>query len=134
MSTEKGYTKLACFNRKTGQLLGYLGTLRNYLTLVEDKENGAWVQWRPEDKLMYLAKSTTPADRFLGVAERGYAGWSLQGTSWVNAVDYQTDHSIAIKGDTKRRLYGPYETLGSQYVCWSEDDTNDNILRCEMVD
>lgn len=82
-----------------------------------------------------MAKDTTPNDRFLGLAERGYGGWGLQGTDWVHALEYDKDaHTIALAG-TKRMLYGPYETLGSGYACWSEEgERNTNILKCVMVD
>lgn len=130
-----GYHKLACKNLKTDSLVGYLATVRNYAILTLNKDEGSWVQWRYEDKVTFLGKETSPNDRFLGLAERSYAGWGLQGTDWVSALDYdQKTHTIALHG-TKRMLYGPYETLGSGYVCWSDEgDDNSNILKCEMVD
>ncbi len=130
-----GYHKLECRNFNTKQVVGYLASNNNYVTLTSDKENGAWVQWRYKDNLTYLAKDTTPNDRFLGLAEQGYGGWGLQGTEWSGPLDYDGDnHTIALRGTT-RYLYGPYETLGKAYACWSEEgEKNSNILRCEMVD
>ncbi|MDO5735123.1 MAG: hypothetical protein Q4P15_01460 [Propionibacteriaceae bacterium] len=130
-----GYKKLECHNIDTGELKGYLATLRNYAILTMNKEEGAWVQWRQKDTSLYLAKDTEPNDRFLGLAERGYGGWGLQGTDWAHALTYDASrHTIALSG-TKRFLYGPYETLGSGYACWSEEGgSNSNILKCIMVD
>lgn len=130
-----GYHKLECRNINTNEIVGYLGNVRGYGVLEQKKSDGAWVQWRYKDNMTYLAKDTTPNDRFIGLAENSYSGWGLQGTNWVSAVDYDSaKHTLALSG-TKRFLYGPYETLGSAYVCWSkEGESNSNILKCEMVD
>ncbi len=127
-----GYKKMKCFNLMTGEFKGYLSTLRNYVTLVPDKEHGAWLQWKEEDGDMYLAKDTTPNDRFLGEAERRYASWGLKG-GWREPIVYNADGTISLKSNTKVKLYGPYETLGNDYVCWTEPEGNNQaILRFVM--
>jgi hypothetical protein len=128
------YKKMKCFNLMTGEFKGYLSTLRNYVTLVPDKDLGAEVKWSEEGGDMYLVKATSPADRFLGVAERGYAGWGLWG-GWRDAVLLNADGTISLKATPERKLYGPYDSLGNEYVCWAErGENNQAILRFVMED
>lgn len=127
-----GYKKMKCFNLMTGEFKGYLSTLRNYVTLVSEKDQGAGLQWHEEGGDMYLAKDTSPAERFLGLAERSYADWGAKG-GWREAVLLNADGTISLKSTPERKLYGPYETLGSEYVCWAErGENNQAILRFVM--
>lgn len=125
------YKKMKCTNLMTGEFVGYLGTHDNYLT-VTDRAGAVDVVWASEDSDLYLEKETTPDDRYLGLADQGYAGWGLKG-GWRNSVLFNSDGSISLKEDTRRKLYGPIAKLTSNYVAFTEaGESNQNILKFEM--
>jgi hypothetical protein len=130
---------MACYNLATNQLVGYLGaggSLNADVSIVADKADGAAVKWAYVGSDTYLEKDTTPDDRYMGLGVRSYACWGLwTPTGWVNPIVYNPDHTISLKADLSRKLYGPYRYLGSDWAVWSEPgDNNQNILRFEMVD
>jgi hypothetical protein len=126
------WKKMACYNLVTGDFVGYLGTYNNNLDLLQDADDAANLVWYSSGSDLYLRKATTPNDRYLGLGWNGYACWGLwTPTGWVNPVVYNSDHTISLKEDPKRKLYGPY---GNDWVCWTGGEDNQNILRCEMTD
>lgn len=128
-ATSQGtYGKMRCYNLTTGEFVGWLGTYGNNVDLVHDAESAAAVAWSPHGSDMYLRKETSPNDRFLGLGWNGYATWGLTG-GWNDPIIYNSDHTISLKTDPKRKLYGPY---GNDWVCWSGGEDNQNLLRCEL--
>jgi hypothetical protein len=129
---------MACHNLATNQLVGYLGAggnLNASTSIVANKEDGANVKWAYVGSDMYLEKDTTPNDRYLGLGSQSYACWGLwTRDGWVDPLVYNQDHTISLKGQTHRKLYGPYRWLGSDWAVWSEGEDNQNILRFEMVE
>jgi hypothetical protein len=125
------YKKMKCFNLMTGEFQGYVGTHDNYLT-VTDAAGAANIQWDTEGEDLYLDKDTTPTDRYLGLADQRYAGWGLKGGQ-RNPVILNRDGSISLKEKPGMKLYGPYEKLTANYICWTEEnENNQNILRFEF--
>lgn len=126
------YKKMKCFNLMTGEMVGYLGTHDNFLTIVPAAEAVA-VQWDTEGSDLYLDKDTSPTDRYLGLADQSYAGWGLKGGGYRNPILFNRDGTISLKAAPGRKLYGPYAKITANYVCWTEDgEDNQNILRFEM--
>ena len=133
------YKKMACYNLATNQLVGYVGaggSLNASVSIVANKADGANVKWAPAGSDMYLEKDTDPNDRYLGVGTSSAACWGLwTPTGWINPIVYNPDRTISLKEDPRRKLYGPYRLLGSDWAYWSEPgDNNQNILRFEMVE
>ncbi|MDC0667925.1 hypothetical protein [Nannocystis radixulma] len=125
------YKKMKCFNLMTGEFVGYLGTHDNYVT-VTDANGAANLVWASSGADLYLEKDTTPNDRYLGLADQDYAGWGLKG-GWRNPVLFNSDGSISLKDDPRRKLYGPVSKITANYVAFTEaGDNNQNILRFEM--
>jgi hypothetical protein len=129
---DTGWRKMACYNLSTGELAGYLASSGNNAYLTQDVNGAENLQWYSNGADLYLRKDTDPNDRYLGVGWNSYACWGLwTPTGWVNPVIYNTDHTISLKGDPNRKLYGPE---GNGWVRWSAgNDQNQNILRCEWV-
>jgi hypothetical protein len=113
-----------------------MGTHDNYVSLVTDAAEAAPVKWEPHGNDEYLAKGTTPNDRYLAVSTRDYAGWDLWANIHLKAVVLNEDGTISIKGEPNRKLYGPYRSMGVDYACWTteEDKDNSNILVCKLED
>ena len=123
--------KMKCTNRSTGAFVGYLASSGNNVCLSQDAAGGETLSWCPYGSDLYLRRSASPSDRYLGLGWNGYACWGLwTPTGWVNAIVYnKADGTISLKGDEKRKLYGPY---GNGWVCWSDGEDNQNILTCEL--
>ena len=128
-----GFVKFKAFDRQTGEFKGWLGTADNDACLVADVKDAIGVQWVNSDTLKYLAKESSPA-RYLGLDTNSYVSWGLWTGDYKCAVQLQADGTISMKEDSKRRLYGPYrKPLGStDWLCWSDNNDNDNILRFEV--
>ena len=127
------YKKMSCKNRMTGDFVGYLGTHNNSVAIGPKTEDASLIKWVPDDDDQYLAKQTTPNDRYLGGASDGYAGWGL----WIGdcaPVVRNSDGTISLKSNLSSKLYGPIRVMGIDYVKWSKDEDNQNILVCELVD
>lgn len=126
------YRTVPCYNRKTNKFVGYLGTNSADLSLVQNTgdTSTAWCKWVYQDGNLYLAKETTPQDRWLGLGSNSYAGWGL---TWYDPIVVNADKTISLKSAPERRLYGPFNKGGVDYLRWSEDDTNDDILRIELT-
>jgi hypothetical protein len=121
---EVTYRKMKCTNKMTDEEIGWLGSYGNNLDIVHSVEQGANLVWSSHGKDVYLRKETSPADRYLGLGWNSYACWGLTG-GWNDAVIYDIDnHTIALKSDPKRKLC----LYGNDWVCWSDDDNNQNIL------
>jgi hypothetical protein len=128
MSSEiSGYTKMLCFNRMTREKVGYMGTHDNYVSLVEDESDAVDVKWESDgDKGQYLAKATSPNNRYLAVSNRDYAGWDLWANENLKPVRLNEDGTISLKEDKDIKLYGPCSSLGTNYICWTKPGDNDN--------
>ena len=120
---EGTYQKMKCYNQVTGQLVGFLGSSGNNADIVQDEKEAASLAWSSYNSDLYLRKDTSPNDRFLGLGWHGYACWGLAG-GWNDAVIYNSDQTISLKSDPKRKLY-----IYGAWVCWSEGESNQNILR-----
>ena len=136
MSNEaSGYGKMHCYNRMTGKSVGYMGaTWDNYVSLVANEAEAAKVQWETHRGDVYLGKGTNPDDRYLAVSVREYAGWDLWANVNLKPVVLNGDGTVSLKEDPTRKLYGPYRSMGVDYVCWTEshDSNNSNILVCKL--
>jgi hypothetical protein len=86
---------LACYNLRTSELVGYLGaggSLNASTSIVANKADGANVKWAYVGSDTYLAKDTTPNNRYLGLGSQSYACWGLwTPTGWVNPIVYNLD-------------------------------------------
>ncbi len=122
------YGKMKCYNLSTGDFVGWLASYNNNVYLTQDESAAASVKWLSYKEHTYLEKETSPNDRYLGLGWNGYATWGLTG-GWNDPIVYNADHTISLKTDPKRKLYGPY---GNQWVAWSGGEDNQNILRCEL--
>jgi hypothetical protein len=125
--SDDGYVPMKCYNLSTGDFVGWLGTYGNNVDLVHSVEEAARLKFSSYGSDLYLRKETDPADRYLGLGWNGYATWGVTG-GWNDPIVYNGDHSISLKTDSKRKLYGPY---GNDWVCWSGGEDNQNILRIE---
>lgn len=125
------YGVMKCINLATGQFLGYLGTAYNqYVDIVEDVKQAARLKWYGHNSDLYLDRQTDPNDRYLGVGYHSYACYGLWvPNGWVDAVLYNADKTISLKSDPKRKLY----KYGDNYVCWSDGESNQNILSFELA-
>jgi hypothetical protein len=131
---EAGYQRAKCTYKSNKTFAGYLASSKNaYVWLTQDINEAIWVKWKFDgvgDR--WLEKATRPYDRFLGRAESYYADWGLSQTrgasSYAEPVLYNADHTISLKADATKFLYGPY---GDQWVCWGD---NENVLIVELVD
>jgi hypothetical protein len=124
---ETVYRRMKCYNLMTGDFVGYLGTYNNNVDLVGKPEEAAKLAWSSYGSDMYLRKDTSPNDRYLGLGWNSYACWGLTG-GWNDAVIFNKDKTISLKSDPKRKLY----KYGNNWVCWSADEDNQNILRFEF--
>ncbi|HUY99088.1 MAG TPA: hypothetical protein VMU89_01965 [Thermomicrobiaceae bacterium] len=122
------FGRMKCYNRSTGAFVGWLGTYNYSVDLVHDADSGAGVAWTPWGSDMYLTMDWSPGYRYLGLGANSYACWGIAG-GWTDAIVYNPDHTLSLKSDPKRKLYGPY---GNDWVCWSNGEDNQNILRCEL--
>ena len=128
-----GYKKMRCTNKMTGEFIGYLGTHNNAVAIGPKLDDASDIKWEPNGNDEYLAKETTPNDRYLGGSSGDYAGWGL----WIGEsapVVRNSDGTISLKTKTSAKLFGPVRYLGVDYVKWSDTDDNQNILVCELVD
>jgi hypothetical protein len=121
------YRKMKCYYAVNGRLLGWLGTYNDNVDVVTNEKLAAEVAWSWYESDMYLRKTTSPNDRFLGLGWHGYACWSLAG-GWNDAIIYNADHTISLKSDPSRKL----SLCGNNWICWSEGESNQNILRFEF--
>lgn len=126
-ASETNFRPMRCYNLITGQAEGWLGTYGNNVDLVHDIKDAAMVDWYSYQSDLYLRKDTNPAYRYLGVGYNSYATWGVTG-GWNDAVVYNSDHTISLKSDPKRKLY----KYGNDWVCWSKGEDNQNILRFEF--
>jgi hypothetical protein len=127
------YGVMKCTNIVTNEFRGYLGTATNqYADIVSDISAAAKFKWYSYYSELYLERQTEPNDRYLGVGVTlsgiTYADYGLwTPTGWVNAVLYNSDKSISLKADPRRKLY-EYD----DYVCWTNGESNQNILAFEL--
>ncbi|HLL41989.1 MAG TPA: hypothetical protein VK369_02570 [Segetibacter sp.] len=128
------YGVMKCTNIVTNEFLGYLGTATNeYADIVSDISAASKFKWRSDGSDLYLQKQTAPTyDRYLGIGVTlsgityaDYGLWTI--TGWTKAVLYNSDKSISLKEDPRRKLY---EYNG--YVCWTNGESNQNILAFEL--
>ena len=63
-----------------------------------------------------------------GVLPSGVRRQTRGASSYAEPVLYNADHTISLKADATKFLYGPY---GDQWVCWGD---NENVLIVELVD
>jgi hypothetical protein len=76
-----------------------------------------------------LQKQTEPNDRSLEVGAQQYACYGFWIPSgWVDSVLYNSDKSISLKMDPKRKLY----KYGDNYFCWTNGESNQNIVAFEL--
>jgi hypothetical protein len=120
------FRKLKCYYAGNGQLVGWLGDYNANVDVVTKEKSAAEVAWSWYASDMYLRKSTSPNDRFLGLGWHGYACWVLAG--WNDAVIYNADHTISLKSEPSRKLC----LYGNNWVCWSEGESSRHILRFEF--
>lgn len=130
-----GYKLAKCTFRKNGVSAGYLASSTNaYVWLTDDPSKAAHVKWDIDKSgRWWLQKSTSPNDRFMGIAEYGYADWGLwqaQPNGYIEPVIYNSDHTIALAKDPSQLLYGPY---GDGWVCFGKT-SEENVLVVELVD
>lgn len=131
-SSNSGYFKMMCYNKMTKQFVGYMGTYGNDVSLVADEAEAVDVKWEPVDSDTYLAKETSPNDRYLGLAANDYAAWDLWGNkSSRQPVVLNADGTISLKNKPNIKLYGPYRYNGVDYACWTDQADNSNILVCK---
>jgi hypothetical protein len=76
---------MKCTNLATGEFIGWLGTYNNSVDLVHDSASAASLAWLSYGSDLYLAKETSPADRFLGLGANSSACWGLTG-GWNNPI------------------------------------------------
>jgi hypothetical protein len=128
------YRTVRCFNRASGAFVGYLGTDSATVSIVANASDAAaaWCKWTYLDGDLYMAKNTSPGDRWLGEGNSNYADWGL-GSGWYAPVVHNADKTVSLKASSGRRLYGPYKDGSVDYVRWSVDDANADILRVELV-
>ncbi|MBU2359324.1 MAG: hypothetical protein KKB02_10395 [Alphaproteobacteria bacterium] len=130
------YFHLRAYDLMTNEPKGWLGCTQgaaaNYLRLYDDKDAASFVKYVNDGDLKYLARDTTPNDRYLGLATNSYAGWGLKG-GWRNPIKLHANGSISLDPyedasfkDRYLYLYGA--SVYSDYLCWSEDANNSNIL------
>ena len=128
-----GYSKMKCYNKMTKQFVGFIGTHGNSVSLVTDVADAADVKWEPHDNDLYLAKETTPNDRYLAVGERDYAAWDLWTNLHLEPVVLNSDGTISLKNKPNIKLYGPTRSLGVDYASWTDQPDNSNVLVCESA-
>ena len=129
-----GYRKMKAFDKMTGDLKGWLGSTGNmnlYLYDSEDDSHVAWVRFADFKDQKWLARDTTPNDRFLGLATQGYATWGLTG-GWNNPIIWHPDHTISLDPKHDASLRNRFLYLYKGYCCFSDDASNSNILRFEF--
>jgi hypothetical protein len=147
--TEGDYQKMRAYNLKTSEPKGWVGVgYNNYIYLYEKKDDAkvTTVKWVTSGTKNYLARRTSPDDRFLGnfwVPWRGeWAVWGLAGGGSVYPVIWLPDHSIQLdipprtpawraKSFLQNPPSVPYGYDEEGYCTWSEG-TNDLILRFEF--
>jgi hypothetical protein len=146
--TEGGYQKMRAYNLKTSQPVGWVGVgSNNYIELFEKKDHKdvTTVKWVASGGKNYLARLTSPNDRFLGnywVPWRGEWGvWGLPGGGTVYPVIWLPDHSIQLDipprtpaWRAKSFLQSPPSAYGygEERLCTWSEGTNDAILRLEF--
>jgi hypothetical protein len=126
--TNVTFGRMKCFNLSTGQFVGWLGTYNYSVDLVHDVDSGAGLAWNSWGSDMYLMMNWSPGYRYLGLGTSSSACWAIAG-GWTKPVIYNPDHTISLKEDPSRKLYGPY---GNDWVYWTNGEDNQNILRCEL--
>jgi hypothetical protein len=129
-----GY-KIAKCTFKNGTFAGYLASSKNaYVWLTDDLSKAAHVKWNIDSSgRWWLEKDTQPNDRFLGVAEQGYADWGLWQAApngYIEPVKYNADRTITLLKDESQVLYGPY---GDRWVCFGKT-SGGNELVVDLVD
>lgn len=136
VSAEPGYHRVQCYNRDTKEFLGWLGTYDANVWIISKDNYEKWKDYIAYCKFSYasgddtyLEKSTVPYDRWLGLGDSSYAVWGLTGGR-NNPIIYNADHTISLKEKPERKLYGPYGH--GSYVCWSDNDNNQNIITLVM--
>ena len=130
-----GYRKMKAFDKMTGDFKGWLGSTGNmnlYLYDLEDDSHVAWVRFADFKDQKWLARDTTPNDRFLGLATQGYATWGLTG-GWNNPIIWHPDHTISLDPKHDASLRNRFLYLYKGYCCFSDDGSNSNILRFEFA-
>jgi hypothetical protein len=121
------YRRMKCFDRMTKEFQGWLGSYGNNLDLVHSTDDAAYVAWSDQGSDKFLRKDAVPGDRYLGLGWNSYACWGLTG-GWNDAVIYNDDKSVSLKIDPKRKLC----KYGNDWIRWSEDNNNANILTLEL--
>jgi hypothetical protein len=130
------YGVMKCTNIYTNEFLGYLGTASDqYATIVSDISSATQFKWYSYESDLYLARQTTPQDRYLavypfaGVDYATYGLWIGRNKYYVHAILYNSDKSISLKEDPRRKLY----KYDDYYLAWSNGESNQNILAFELV-
>jgi hypothetical protein len=116
---KQNYRAVKCLSLKTGKFAGYLGTWNANVILVQDPTNEAtaFCRWHRDGGKLYLAKHTSPQDRWLGVGN-GCADW---GVTWYEPVVLNENNTVTLLNDSKKALFG---NPGSKdYVEWQSDST-----------
>jgi len=93
-----GYRKMKAFDKMTGDMKGWLGSTANmnlYMYDSEDDKHVAWVRFADFKDQKWLARDTTPNDRFLGLATQGYATWGLEQPNHLAPVSHDQSRSQA---------------------------------------
>ncbi|CAA9484457.1 MAG: hypothetical protein AVDCRST_MAG96-1183 [uncultured Segetibacter sp.] len=127
------YGVMKCTNIVTNEFRGYLGTYGfEYADIVSDISAAEKFRWYIYESDLYLERYTYPNNRYLGlyrsegVDYADYGLWTI--TGWVNAVLYNSDKSISLKADPRRKLY----KYDDNYLAWTTGESNQNILALEL--
>lgn len=133
---DQGYRRMRAYDVMTNDPKGWLGCTGNlnlYLYQDSNDPHVAAVKFVDYKDQKWLARDTTPYDRFAGVATQSYATWGLTG-GWNDPVIWNADHTVSLDPKYKpeyanRSLYN-YDG----YCCWSDrdDPNNRNVLRFEF--
>lgn len=125
--------KMKCFNLKTGELQGYLGTEDLYVK-IKTFDHAAAVQWYRYGDALYLDEEIKGEDRYLS-NNWGQAKWETWSSGGGAKLDFNADGSISLTDSPSRKLY--YKPTTSPKEIWftHEDETDsnklDNILKFE---
>jgi FAD/FMN-containing dehydrogenase len=131
------YRRMKCFNKATGAFVGYLSNRNSQSTAlgIGDDYPPSECCWVEQNGWQYLAQSTSPNDRYLGVSDSWYACWSLwqagKSSGYYTNVIYHPDGTIEAGNYPGRFLAGPYSKIGTDWAWWAPA-TESTILRCEL--
>lgn len=128
---DPGYTKVACYDLRTDKFLGWLSTIRasvgSNVGIIQNEAAAHGMKWCLNGGEFFLQKDTDGGELYMGEGNAGVACWSTW-VGWRRAVLLNTDGTVSLNADPKRKLYlsgGLGETFS---VSWSDGDPNNNWL------